>query len=137
MEAGPVIRELIRSLVDETKLDVSTDTVVIRDGAPLLRTRLRAAETAAAALGAEAAMVCEIWRRRTGRKQEAVLDVEGAALSLQSVFYQRQGRYPIALGAPDPTVGIYPTCDRRFVAIHGGFPALREGLLNLLGWCRH
>ena len=58
---------------------------------------------------------------------------EGAALALQSVFYQRQWQYPIMLTEPSyPTVDIYPTRDDRWIMINGGYPKLRDGLLELL-----
>ena len=84
-------------------------------------------------LGAQAALICEIWRRRTGRRQTAMLDMEGAAFALQSVFYERQWQYPIMLTEPSyPTVAIYPTKDDRWIMINGGYPKLRDGLLELL-----
>ena len=128
-----MIRELIKQLIDRTGLQVSGDTIQVTETPPLLPTRLRAAETSAAALGAQAALICEIWRRRTGRQQTAMLDTEGSALALQSVFYQRQWKYPIMLTEPSyPTVDLYPTRDRRWVMINGGYPKLRDGLLDLL-----
>ena len=105
-----MVRDLLEQLIASTGLPVSGDVIQVTDAPPLLATRLRAAETSAAVLGAQAALICDIWRRRTGRRQTAVLDMEGAALALQSVFYQRQWQYPIMLTEPSyPTVAIYPT----------------------------
>jgi crotonobetainyl-CoA:carnitine CoA-transferase CaiB-like acyl-CoA transferase len=124
---------LLERLIAETGLSVATDVIQITDTPPILDTKLRAAETSAAVLGAQAALVCDIWRRRTGRRQTAALDTEGAALALQSVFYQRQWQYGIMLTEPSyPTVAIYPTKDSRFIMINGGYPKLRDGLLDLL-----
>jgi crotonobetainyl-CoA:carnitine CoA-transferase CaiB-like acyl-CoA transferase len=128
-----VNRELIQQLIDSTGLPVRGDVIQVTNTPPLLPTRLRAAETSAAVLGAQAALICEIWLRRTGRRQAAMLDTEGAALALQSVFYQRQWQYPIMLTEPSyPTVGLYPTDDHRWIMINGGYPKLRDGLLDLL-----
>ena len=127
-----MVRDLLEQLIASTGLPVSGDVIQVTDAPPLLATRLRAAETSAAVLGAQAALICDIWRRRTGRRQTAVLDMEGAALALQSVFYQRQWGYPIMLTEPSyPTVAIYPTRDRE-IMINGGYPKLRDGLLDLL-----
>lgn len=128
-----MIQELIQKLIADLGVDAPLDVVTIRDGARLLATPLRAAELSAAALGAQAALICKIWQMRTGRRQTAALDLEGAALALQSVFYQRQWNYPIMLTEPRyPTVDIYPTEDRRWVMINGGYPVLRYKLLKLL-----
>jgi hypothetical protein len=109
------------------------DNVEIAPAPPVLRTKLRAAETAAAALAAQAALICEIWCRRTGRRQTATLDLQGAGLALQSVDLQRVWKYRIAQTEPTyPTVAIYPTLDRRHVMINGGYPDLRDGLLKML-----
>jgi len=70
---------------------------------------------------------------RSGRRQTVALDMHGAALALQSVFYQRQWAYPIMLTEPAyPTVNIYPTQNGRWIMINGGYPGLRDGLLDLL-----
>ncbi len=128
-----MIRKLQQQLIADVGADAPSDAVAIRDGERLLETPLKAAELAAAALAAQAAVVCEIWRMRTGRRQTAALDMEGAALALQSVFYQRQWKYRIALTEPRyPTVAMYPAKDGRWVMINGGYPDLRDRLLELL-----
>jgi hypothetical protein len=41
--------------------------------------------------------------------------------------------YPIALTEPGyPTVAMYQTRDRRWFMMNGGYPLLRDGLLDLL-----
>ncbi len=127
-------RALLHKMVAETCPGVDASTVTLEDGKPLLQTPLRAAEVAAAALGAQAAMVCEIWRRRTGRPQTAKLSMEGAALSLQSVHQEQVwDKYTIKQTEPSyPTVDIYPTQDKKFVMINGGYPGLRDSLLLML-----
>ena len=129
-------RELLDRLVAATGVGDPAGVAAmahIEDADPLLKTPLKAAETAAAALAAQAALVCEIWRMRTGRRQTVALDLQGAALALQSVFYQRQWANPIMLTEPRyPTVDLYPTKDGRWIMINGGYPALRDGLLDLL-----
>ncbi|HUC18073.1 MAG TPA: CoA transferase [Acetobacteraceae bacterium] len=109
------------------------ERVTITGHDPVLDTPFRLAETAAAVLGAAGALFAEIWRLRGGRTQEVTIDVRAASLALESVLLQRQWGYPIALTEPDyPTVAIYPTRDGRFVMLNGGYPLLRDGLLELL-----
>ncbi|HJS86039.1 MAG TPA: CoA transferase [Acetobacteraceae bacterium] len=128
-----VIQELIQELIACAGVEARSDVVTVGKGKLLLGTPLRATELAAAALGAQAALICEVWRIRTGRQQKATLDMEGAALALQSVLYQRQWKYGIALTEPSyPTIGMYPTKDKRSVMINGGYPDLRDRLLDLL-----
>ena len=128
-----MIREQMRKLIAGVGVNASFDVVSIDGGERLLATPLKAAELSAAVLGAQAALICEIWRMRTGRRQTVGLDLEGAALALQSVFHQRQWKYPIALTEPRyPTVDIYETGDGRRVMINGGYPELRDSLLDLL-----
>jgi hypothetical protein len=128
------MRALAERLLDAVKCPISLDNVtIVETGEPVLKTKLRAAETAAAALAAQAALICEIWRQRTGRSQAASLDLQGAGLALQSVNHQRVWKYPIAYPEPTyPTVAIYPTKDGRHVMINGGYPTLRNGLLEML-----
>jgi len=129
-----MIREQMRKLIAGVGVNASFDVVSIDGGERLLATPLKAAELSAAVLGAQAALICEIWRMRTGRRQTVGLDLEGAALALRSVKHQRQWKYEISLTEPSyPTVGIYPTDGgRRWVMINGGYPKLRDKLLKLL-----
>ena len=67
----------MRKLIEEVGVDAPSDVVTIHDAVRLLGTPLRASELAAAVLGAQAALICEIWRMRTERQQTAALDLEG------------------------------------------------------------
>jgi crotonobetainyl-CoA:carnitine CoA-transferase CaiB-like acyl-CoA transferase len=125
--------DLPQKLIAAVGIDAPADRVAVEGEQSLLDTPLRAAELSAAVLAAQAALICKIWEMRTGRRQTAAIDREGAALALQSVFYQRQWSHPIMLTEPSyPTVSLYETADRRWVMINGGYPKLRDGLLDLL-----
>lgn len=128
-----IARDVQRQLLGEAGAAAPAEAVQIGAGAPLLATRLRAAAFSAGVLAAQAALVCAVWEARTGRRQTASLDLEGAALALQSVHQQRVWSYPIALTEPSyPTVDLYQAKNKRWVMINGGYPGLRDGLLDLL-----
>jgi hypothetical protein len=57
------MRAVAERLLDAVKCRVRLDNVtIVETGEPVLKTKLRAAETAAAALAAQAALIGEIWR---------------------------------------------------------------------------
>ncbi len=91
---------------------------------------------AAASLAACGTAASALWRLRTGRSQRVSVDVRRAAASLVSFFnLQVDGEsVPIkALGIP--TIGLFPCRDGRWIHLHGGFPHLHQGTLDLLS-CR-
>jgi crotonobetainyl-CoA:carnitine CoA-transferase CaiB-like acyl-CoA transferase len=101
---------------------------------PCLDTPFKVGAASAAALAAQGVAFQKIWRMRGGSPQRVKVDVAAAALATFGIAYQSQHGYPIALPEPDyPTVGLYPTRDERFILINGGYPHLRDGLLDLLG----
>ncbi len=101
---------------------------------PVLATRYRIGEAAAAALGACGAAAAELHALRSGRSQEVSVDVRRAAASLLSFAFQRlDGAETVRPALANPTVAMYPARDGRWVHLHGGFPGLREGTLRVLG----
>lgn len=114
-------------------------TIVGND--PVLSTRFRIGDTCAAVLGGVAVAVNDIWELKTGRRQQATINVRHAAAGLKSSSY---------LQRPDPD-GIFrdvvspeheamraitqpwPTRDGRFVLPHFGLPNLKARMLKLLG----
>ncbi|HTH18124.1 MAG TPA: CoA transferase [Magnetospirillum sp.] len=100
---------------------------------PWVDSVFRVGECAAAALGAQAAAVSEIWRRRSGQRQKVRVDALAGALATFSVGYQSQHGYVIPQNEPSyPLVDLYPAKDGRWFFPHGAFPLLRNGLLELL-----
>ncbi len=100
---------------------------------PVIST-FRIGESVAAVLGAQAAAVCEIWRRRTGRTQTVSIDAMAGAMASYSVGFQSQHGSTIAQPEPSyPLVDLYPAKDGRWFMLHGAYPLLRNGLLSLLG----
>ena len=101
---------------------------------PVVESPFRLGEAAAVALAAQGAAIAELWHRRSGRAQQVAVDVVDAALSLKSVLYLRQRGYSIPYPDPQyPTTDLYRTRDNRHIMLHGGYPALRDALLKLLG----
>jgi len=101
---------------------------------PHVNSVFRIGECASAALGVQAALVAEIWRQRSGQRQRILLEAAAGALATYSVNYQSQHGYAIPQPEPSyPLVQFYPTKDGRWFFLHGAFPLLRNGLLDLLG----
>lgn len=99
---------------------------------PWVDSAFRIGECAAAVLGAQAAAVAEIWRRRSGQRQNVRIDALRGALSTFSVHYQSQHGYTIPFPEPSyPLTQFYPTADGRWFFPHGAFPLLRNGLLDV------
>ena len=102
---------------------------------PVLATRFRVGEAAAAALAACGLAAAEIWELRGGRRQRVRVDVIGAAASLLGFAYQRTEN-PAAIPAFDPArnvTGIYPTRDGGYFLLHGSFPETQARALSFLG----
>jgi crotonobetainyl-CoA:carnitine CoA-transferase CaiB-like acyl-CoA transferase len=102
--------------------------IVGRD--PVIATRFRVGEVAAAVLAANAIAAADLWCARGGRPQRIEVDVRAAAASLVSFAYQRcQNASFDPRGMP--TTALYRARDGRWVHLHGGFSS-REGTLALL-----
>jgi len=97
---------------------------------PIIATRFRAGEAAAAVLAANATAAADLWCIRGGRPQRIEVDVRAAAASLVSFAYARYQGAPFERRG-QPTTALYRTRDGRWVHLHGGFRS-REGTLALL-----
>jgi crotonobetainyl-CoA:carnitine CoA-transferase CaiB-like acyl-CoA transferase len=86
---------------------------------------------AQAAIAASALAAAEVWRQRTGTRQDVSVDMRHAAIEFRSE------RYLSIEGANhrtfDPLFGVYRAGDGRYVRIHTNFPHHREGMLKMLG----
>jgi crotonobetainyl-CoA:carnitine CoA-transferase CaiB-like acyl-CoA transferase len=99
---------------------------------PVLPTRFRVGEAAAAALVAVGAASDELWRLRGGGPQCLAIDVRAAAASLLSFLLQRAPGISLVREQP-ATIALFRTRDSGWIHLHGGFPHLHEGTLALLG----
>lgn len=133
VESDPAstLAALLRGLGRHDEID--PDVVSIRGADPVLPTRLRAGEAAAAAIAACGVLAAEAWRARGGRAQRIEIDVRAAAASLLSFVFQRVPGVSLEREAGRPTIALYRARDERWIHLHGGFPHLRDGTLALLG----
>lgn len=102
-----------------------------RDEDPVFITPWRIARAGSAALGAVGLALSDLWRLRTGRGQDVLVDRHAAAASLRSNTYVlRDGKKPVSW---DPLAGHYPTRDGRVMFLHTNHPHHREGALRISG----
>ncbi|ARJ64602.1 acyl-CoA hydratase [Magnetospirillum sp. ME-1] len=108
-------------------------TIDISGCDPYFPTTHRVGEAAAAVLAAHGAAIAEIWRRRSGRRQDVAIDVGAAAISLESVLLMTRRGYTVPYTDINyPLTNFHPTRDGRSIHLHAGYPHLRNGLLELL-----
>jgi crotonobetainyl-CoA:carnitine CoA-transferase CaiB-like acyl-CoA transferase len=99
---------------------------------PVLPARFMLATAGAAAIAASGLAAAEVWRERTGRRQDVAVELRHAAAALRSgSLITVDGRPP---GDPWGSIsGIYKTGDGRWVQYHCNYPHHRDGVLRLLG----
>ena len=103
---------------------------------PVLPTAFPVGEAAAAALVGGGVAAARLHRLRGGAAQSIGVDVAGAAASLLGFLFQTRegGDGPLQLDRVSPAVTNFFQCgDGRWVHLHGGFPHLNQGTLDLLG----
>ena len=100
---------------------------------PVLGARFPIGEAAAVALATAGAAAAGLWSQRTGVPQTARVDVRAAAASLLGFAHLRvAGKPMIRINESNPTVALYECGDGRWIHLHGGFPHLRQGTLEVL-----
>lgn len=101
---------------------------------PVIASKFRVGEVAAAALVACGVAASELRALRGRRRQDIAVDVRAAAASLLGFAFQRLDGGPTPrTNAGSATVALYPCGDGRWIHLHGGFPHLRTGTLDVLG----
>jgi crotonobetainyl-CoA:carnitine CoA-transferase CaiB-like acyl-CoA transferase len=101
---------------------------------PILPSRFRVGEAAAAALAACGVAASDLWMLRGGQRQSVTVDVRAAAASLLSFAFQRVDGKPTPRAAAGlGTVALYECGDGRWIHLHGAFPWHRAGTLDVLG----
>lgn len=85
------------------------------------------------AIAAQAAMIAEIWRMRTGRTQDVTVDLSAAAHALNPAEHLRQNGYPVTVRFvfQEPGNGFFRAKNGWIYMAHGS-PRLRNGLLDVL-----
>lgn len=110
------------------------DSLVSITGAdPVYPTPFRTGEAAAAILALQGVMLNTL---RTGQgmyPQNIAVDCRSAAASTHAITFQRQNGHNWQYNDPDyPTTDFYRTGDNRWIFLHGGYPKLRDGILDIL-----
>ena len=121
-------RDLLASLGRADTSNQQTLQIVGRD--PVIATRFRAGEAAAAVLAANATAAADLWCARGGPSQDIEVDVRAAAASLVSFAYLRYQNASFERRG-QATTALYRARDGRWIHLHGGFSS-REGTLALL-----
>ena len=109
---------------------------------PVFSTHFKVGETGAGVLAAVGTAVSDIWELKTGRRQDASIDVRAAGAALNSAsFLERKredgtfealGNSPLANAAYQITQP-WPTKDGRWLLPHFGIAHLKAKMLKLLG----
>ena len=110
---------------------------------PVMDSKFRLGEVAAAAHASVGVGVNDIWELKTGRRQKIKISVRSAAASLRSNKYIKirhaNGEYRDLIDKEHEfnrqLNGIYPTRDGRWALPHFGLNHLRDRMLGLLGAC--
>ena len=114
--------------------------VTLTGADPVFSTRFRIGETCAAVLAGIGVAVSDIWALKTGRRQNAAIDVRHAAAALRSTHYVQK---PDPDGAFETQVNKnheamlkitqpWPTKDGRWFLPHFGLPNLQKRVLKVL-----
>jgi crotonobetainyl-CoA:carnitine CoA-transferase CaiB-like acyl-CoA transferase len=99
---------------------------------PVLPSSFAVGTAAQATIGAAALAAAELWRLRTGRRQNVGVDMRHAAIEFRSERYLRvDGKRPAEYH--DDLAGLYRCGDGRFARLHTNLPHHCSGLLKLLG----
>jgi crotonobetainyl-CoA:carnitine CoA-transferase CaiB-like acyl-CoA transferase len=110
-------------------------TVEIEGQDPIFPLPFRIGEAGAAVIAASGAMAAELWRMRTGRRQQVRVAVDAAAAAMRSQQYLQRDK-PSDEPTPQTIRGlnqdIYRTRDDRWVYLHRGFPHHRARIAALL-----
>jgi crotonobetainyl-CoA:carnitine CoA-transferase CaiB-like acyl-CoA transferase len=101
-------------------------------GDPVLPTPFRIGTAGAATIAASGLAAAELWRARTGRRQQVTVDVRRAAACLRSGHYMKLADAKIST-ARNTIMGVYPTRDGRWSYLHCNFPNHRAAALSVLG----
>ena len=107
------------------------NTVTLTGAEPVLASSFRMGAAAQATIAAAGLAAAEIWKLRSGERQDVAVDMVHAVAECRSERYLRvDGKPPPP--AWDPTAGIYRTRDQRFVRLHTNFPHHRAAVCKVL-----
>lgn len=100
---------------------------------PIYPMPFRIGEASAAVLALQGVMLDTLRVQQGIPPQQIAVDCRSAAASTHAVAFQRQNGHNWQYNDPDyPTTDFYLTGDNRWIFLHGGYPKLRDGILNIL-----
>src|SRR5438067_4042354 len=108
------------------------DDVAFTGSDPVLPSSFAVGTAAQASIAAAALVAAELWRLRTGKRQQAAVDMRHAANECRSERYLRVAGRPTP-DLWDKIAGTYRCGDGRWVRLHTNFPHHRDGVLKLIG----
>jgi crotonobetainyl-CoA:carnitine CoA-transferase CaiB-like acyl-CoA transferase len=115
--------------------DNAMGAITLTGAEPVLPSSFAVGTAAQTTIAAAALAAGEVWRLRSGRRQNVRVDMRDAAIEFRSERYLRVEDAP-PTEYHDRIHGIYRTGDGRWVRLHTNFPHHRHGILHLLG-CNH
>lgn len=119
-------------LLDSVELPPNANVQIADNGEPI-PSRFCIGQAAATALAACGSAADSFWQLRGGQPQQVHVDTRGAAASLLSFACQRLDDDSQPERDPNrPLVGFYQTKDDRWLHLHGAFPKLAAGTLEVL-----
>ena len=112
--------------------DAALSQVQFTGAEPVLPSSFAVGTAAQATIAASALAAAELWRLRTGRRQDVGVDMRRAAIEFRSERYLRvDGKVPDEYH--DDIAGLYRCGDGRWTRLHTNLPHHCSGLLKLLG----
>src|SRR5277367_5549606 len=129
----PDAKHVLADLWRTAGLDPTALNAIAFTGAePVLPSSFAVGTAAQATIGASALAAGEIWRQRTGRRQDVAVDMRAAAIEFRSERYLHVDHKPHG-EYHDPINGLYRCGDGRWARLHTNLPHHLAGLLKLLG----
>ena len=114
-------------------LAVPADNVTLTGHDPVYPMPFHIGEAAAAILALQGVMLNALRLQQGLPPQHIAVDCRSAAASTHAVTFQRQNGHNWQYNDPDyPTTDFYRTGDDRWIFLHGGYPTLRDGILDIL-----
>lgn len=108
------------------------DTLQFTEPDPPWQSEYQVGTIAAATIAAQALAAAEIWRLRSGRRQQIEVSIRRALAVFRSERYLRIDGKPPA-DPWSPIAGYYQAGDGRWIQLHTNFPHHRDGVLRVLG----
>ncbi|WP_414718864.1 CoA transferase [Undibacterium sp.] len=107
------------------------DAVAFTDTATQLPSVFQVGTLAAASIAAQALAAAEIWRLRTGQRQQIKVSMRKALTMFRSERYLTvDGKPPADIRSP--LTGYFQAGDGRWIQLHTNFPHHRDGVLRVL-----